>query len=134
MNMKNKYILEILMLLFNKIPWTLSIKTSDFVDETEAIETNSITTSFFSLSYALRNDPIISFLAADVASSANIAKSTAFIRVFIDFSFRWELRATSIESQESEESYAAFLGHVSRDCLIIGSLISSDKNLNHFWV
>ena len=36
---------------------------------------------------------------------------------------------SNIESQESKESYAAFLGHVSRYYLTIGSLISSDKSL-----
>ena len=49
------------------------------------------------------------------------------LRVFIYFSFSWELRATSIESQESEESYVAFLGHASRYCLTIDSFI-------HFFV
>ena len=88
---------------------------------------NKLNYNFFSLSHAFRNSPIISFLAADFASSANIAKSTAFIRVFINFSFRWELRATSIESQESEESYAAFL--VCLKILLDYWFSSSDQNL-----
>ena len=47
------------------------------------------------------------------------------LRVFIYFSFSWELRATSIESQESEESYVAFLD-TSQDIvwLLIHSFIS----------
>ena len=87
-----KQVVEMLMLFFNKISWTLSIKMSDFVNETEAIETNSITTSFFSSSYALRNNPIISFLAADVASSANSAEATVFIKSVYHIFFQMRIK------------------------------------------
>ena len=51
---------------FKDIFWTLSIKTSNLVDAMEAMETNSRVTYFSSSSYTLKNNPIISFLAADV--------------------------------------------------------------------
>ena len=122
-------VLDISILLFNNTSWTLSINPSDLVDAMELMETNSRVTSFSSSTYALKNNPMISFLAADVAYSAKITKSTALAIVDMDFSLWWELREPIIESQESEELCAAFLGHVSRYCLITGSLISPDKNL-----
>ena len=54
----------------------------------EAMETNSRVSSFSSSSYTLKNNPIISFLAADVASTAKITKSTALKIVGMDFSLR----------------------------------------------
>ena len=63
----------------------MSIKTSDLVDATEAMETNSRVTYFSSSSYALKSNPIISFLAADVASSARITKSRALVITDMDF-------------------------------------------------
>ena len=95
--------LDISILLFNNISWTFSIKTSDLVDAMEVMETNSRVTYFSSSSFTIKNNPIISSLAADVASSAKITKSAALTIVDMDFSLRWELRETIIESQEPEE-------------------------------
>ena len=60
-------VLDISILLFNNTSWTLSIKTSDLVDAMEAMQTNSRVTYFSWSSHALKKNPIISFLAADVA-------------------------------------------------------------------
>ena len=70
----------------------------------EAVEINSRITYFSSSSYAPKNNPIISFIAADFASSAKITKSTALEKVAMDFFLKWEPRETIIVSQESEES------------------------------
>ena len=59
---------------FNNISGTLSIKTSDLVNAMESMETNSRVTSFSSSSSALKSNPIIFSLAAEVASSATKKK------------------------------------------------------------
>ena len=66
----------------------------------EAMETNLRVTSFFSSSYAVINNPIISFLAVDVASSEKIIKSKVLTIVNMGFSSKSDLRETIIESQE----------------------------------
>ena len=68
---------DISILLFNNTSWTLSSNPSDLVDAMEAMEANSRVTSFSSSTYALKNNPMISFLAANIAYSAKITKSTA---------------------------------------------------------
>ena len=103
---RHENLLDLSILLCNKISWTLStIKTSDLVDATEAMKTNSrVTSSSYSWSYALKNNPTISLLIADFASLAKITKSTALTIVDMNFCLRWELRETITEFQESEES------------------------------
>ena len=105
----------------------------------EAVEINSRVTYFSSSSYAPKNNPIISFLAADFASSAKITKSTALEKVGMDFFFKMRTkrnyyRITRIRGAIGSIFRTCFKVMISSRywCFEDISFISSDKNLTIF--